>query len=296
MPPWKFSELRNTIGLSNNAPLRASTVIVANGETPTKGANKKLSIIRQSIVTTYQTTAAIPPGAVLAVQAKDLAALANGTAVANWGPLTQATSGRRPVFYSTGGYNNGRYVSCTAALNQNIYLPDLSSFTMNTGTNQGYTFFGLFKIKTSGAAAWQRLFHGEEVTNNTGDFMNLAIRDNISYVQTRYGPTDYVGLNPVPNTINIPGNTWVTLCMRVTTSAIEVYRNNILILTLPGKTLPNTAIRFVLNGNNWNTKPSSVPANSCASADWGAFFLYDRPLLDSQITQLYQYVSTGMAT
>lgn len=93
----------------------------------------------------------------------------NGSAIADWNGFTQSVDSQRPVYYSSGGYNNGPYVSFKKNTKSFLVGP---LENMNISTNGGLTVAALVRF-TGSATPNEPVFnmYGGSYGTATGNFV-----------------------------------------------------------------------------------------------------------------------------
>jgi hypothetical protein len=204
----------------------------------------------------------------------------NNTTVASWGTVrtfSQSTEINKPIYFSTGGYNNGPYVFFNRT---NTTFLNAGSQTLNISTNGGFTMMALVKF-TGNAASWERIF----------DFGNGSGVDNIFLGrQSNTQNFRFEMFNPSTSTNDTTSNpivqdVWnVYACRYIKSSKLQVYKNNVLEreITVTTDHVNRTLANTYIGRSNW--------ADEYLNAHMSKLFVYDRALSDSDMTQLYNYI------
>ena len=221
----------------------------------------------------------IPAGPLINLQAKTLSALSNGDRVQTWGDFTQSTLGSRPLYIAStygSGYNGGAFVSFTAMDRQTLYTNSAIDLS-NVVVNGGMTYILLIRVKSN----LNTLVHTDQFTSPR--------------VYQASG-TNMMTVGVSPTNIGYTPNTWQVFMYKLdnTNQRLIVKRNNITIVDLSNSgTTVTGPVRF---GIGSTATSSTDTASSWTDADVGAYIVYDRPLTDSEMTQLYTYIFNGYAT
>lgn len=110
--------------------------------------------------------------------------LANATTITSWERFNAVGN---PTFYSSGGYNNGKYVLFYNPNTNNTtgtpqYLTNASSLTANSSTGGGYTTFLVYKPLQNTVNSFERLYrmNGSTYLINAGGGYNQPIGANVA--------------------------------------------------------------------------------------------------------------------
>jgi hypothetical protein len=227
----------------------------------------------------------IPVGPVVNLQAKTLSALANGGRVQTWGEFAQSTLGNRPVYFAStygGGYNGGAFVSFTGADRQSLYSSSPLNFN-NVTANGGLTYALLVRVRggSAGTLVYSDQFSSPRVVQASG--------------------TNMLTIGVSPSNISYSPNAWQVFVYKVdnVNQSLVVKRNDVTIVDVvtssSGAVTMTGPVSFAL-GSTGTSAAATAEASGWANADVGAYMVYDRPLTDSEMTQLYSYISNGYAT
>jgi hypothetical protein len=225
------------------------------------------------------TTQSIPANPWASLEASDLVQ-SNNTKVSSWGVVrtfTQATDGNRPVYFSTGGYNNNAYVSFVRASSTHLAA---GSQTINLKTNGGFT--AMVQIKFITLGAWERIF----------DFGNGSASSNIWLGRADTQATLRLEIfNPSVTAVtstasSLVQNEWAVWTARYNSSTrlMEIYKNNVLnsSLTSANDFIDRTLSNTYIGRSNWS--------DPYLDAHMSKLFLYDRLLTTQEMTNLYNYM------
>ena len=284
----KFSEFRSLLGKNTGHIVKASEAIIATGITPVSNtSNTKLST-RRTVLVSNASNGILPGTPKVRLETKDIS-LANAVTVGSWGELVQSNTAKRPVYYTSGGFLGASYVSFARASSQFMHTPDVSPITMNCSTNGGFTMCALVKFKDP-LLAWERLFHAELSTDTSSNFAYTSRDNATSNLQVKYGAATVS--TTVANTI--VQNQWAVYALRVTPTSLQLFKNNVEILSAAGATLSNNTLHIGLCANISGGLPSAATAG-LLNADIAGFYMYDRALNNIELSQLYAYLLNGRA-
>jgi len=278
----RFGELYSNMGLSN-FPAKTSTMLATMNINP-QIASKSMTQLKQHILDYKTPVVTLPTGAVWNLQAKTL----TSGSLSNWGPFTQANSSKRPVSYTTGGFQNGAYVS----FNGSSTFMYTYNQTFNAGTNGGHSIGMLIKFKTP-VGAWERVIEGLAVGNNT----------NETFMIFRAGADPLMVFHAPAPTFQYPTDTFAQNTWYIWTYRFRNSDKNCVIkrdtTVLQNKTVTGNSVNFSINAsfgvNSYGGDVSAGTTGQYGNFDIGALIIYDRPLSDTEMTNLYAYLSNGNA-
>jgi hypothetical protein len=158
---------------------------------------------------------------------------------------------------------------------------DLGEFTLNSSTNNGFTFIGLVRFNEP-SSSWERIFDFSNALNNNITLARHDLNNTLAY-------TYYIGSTPTVNisTVNIIKGEWQIIALRLLTTESNLISLdgsfNSTGLTLDNRTLTNNYIGR-----------SDFANNGYANIDIAEFMVFDTSLnlaeMNNIINQLvYKY-------
>lgn len=223
------------------------------------------------------------------IRANDL----TSSPVSTWGVFSQATANNRPTWLSTGGYNNGKYVAFTGTPRT---MSKATATTFNCGTNGGISFAMLVNITdTTATTAWVRLMQSHHSGGGGEAFViNRDSNTNGLMVQI-YNSTG--GTQVVRHTAP---NQWVSgwkiivFRYRQSDKSIRFWSSSPSTpdysATGTASTMSNISINagllWLFSNNN----------NEFGIGQLGGFMVFDRPITDTEVTNIFSYYQANSAT
>lgn len=234
----------------------------------------------------------LPTGLKFNLQAKDL----SDGAVSTWDTFFNSTaSNTKPTCNSGGDIGGGKYVSFNGT---STYLYNQTILNNTNGLTIGF----LVRFKGS-VRAWERLMQGTLVASPSVDFFAINRNSNNPYLTFHIVSgqgNDYA--TPVDNFSQDVWYVWTyrftnsgtnTRISRVTAGTETILLNSNNTGTSMG-TFGNAT--YCLGANNFGNAATNVVPQSgnYVSCDIGGFMLYERALTDEELTNLRNYLSSGL--
>jgi hypothetical protein len=214
---------------------------------------------------------------VVRLEARDLAGIATGTAISNWGIFSQGTGANQPLYQSVRGYNDGSFVQFNASTTTH-FLQNTSSLTFNIGTNGGFTAVVLARF--DGGTFWDRIFMFNAVNWNTA--IQMGRNNNLQEMLIA------IGNGTAYNSITVPINNWEWAVWSFTVgaasgSAFNVYKNGVLVRS-------TTTTIALANLTYSDHRISRDEGGTNGKVSIGAIFAYDRLLPPDELNALTGYL------
>ena len=156
------------------------------------------------------------------LNAKDIALSSGSVVTTQWSGYTSSGS---PTIITTGGNNNGPYVSFVGTSTQYFY--GTTNLTLNIANGTGFTFIALVKITSASAdEQFARIWTGNDV-----NFSFIEVVKNGSTWQFVMNGGNYINLITPNNTI--VQNEWhVVVCRYQNSGKAEVFKNGVSVVKL----------------------------------------------------------------
>ncbi len=268
------SNISGNLGISGNLFTSSNVIFSGNVTGPSTDGN--------SAINTLLTTYSVPTDYTHFLNAAFINQ-ANGSSVSSWNTFTQANVSQQPIYYSTGGYNNGPYVKFDGT---NDYLQGVAT-NYQWATNGGQATFILIRY---------------DVTPTWPDFKNMftmTVNSNNTsagaYFFDDYGPewrTNYYNSS----------GTFLTPYNRNATITTSVYY----LLSMNYASTGTNNYKAYLNGNIWINQTAAgtytnltgatpfiggVPGyNNYKNQSVTAFLHYNRLLTATELTNVHNYM------
>lgn len=208
--------------------------------------------------------------------------LDDGVKVGEWNGFTQSTDANRPTYYSTGGYNNGPYVSFKSGASTFL---DGGPRTVRPNSNGGLTFSVLARVPVQ--ANFARYF---DLANGSGnDNMMFSPNLNVHRFVVYNGASSVATMTTAGKQFD--AGVWYVYTFRYRASDLrcQAFENNVLVGT-------STASEAITDRSVSNSYIGRSGFSGYGSIDIAALRLYDRYLSDAEITSLYsEFIGQGIS-
>jgi len=211
----------------------------------------------------------------LNLNSKDINLSTGSIVTTQWSGYTSSGS---PILNTTGGNNNGSYVSFVGTSSQYFY--GTTNLTLNIANGTGFTFIALVKITSASAnEQFARIW-----TGNDASFNFIEIVKNGSTWQFVMNGGSYVNISTPNNTI--VQNEWhVVVCRYKNSGKAEVFKN--------GTSVVETATSVAMNNRTFSNLlyiGKSLNNDPYLSMHLSHLSVFDKALTNQEITNLSNYL------
>lgn len=223
------------------------------------------------------------------------------TPVQQWSTFTQSTVANRPLWSSTGGYNNGKYVAFTGSP---LAMIKTTSTTFPVSSNGGITFAMLYKITAQTVDGWERVFQSNKAAGGEAFVVSRWGATNDLMIQLYNDAGQQVVAHKLPSGWAI--GTWKVMVFRYKTSTQNISFWQSTSTTPVTIDIANPAVSatatVVANNLSINANECILGAQSIGFTpsygmlQLGGMFLYNRSLTDNEVQSIFSFYQNSNAT
>ena len=214
---------------------------------------------------------------------------ANATPLASWNTFNQANVSQQPIYYSTGGYNNGPYVKFDGS---NDYLQG-SSTNYNWSTNGGQATFILMRYDSTPSIGTNRNMFTMTVNSNNTSGGAYFFDDFGPEWRTNYYNTSGTFLTPYNRNNTITTSVYYLLGMNYASTGTNNYKSYINGSLWVNQTAAGTYTDFIGATPFVGGNPGY---NNYKNMSISAFIHYNRLLTPTELTNLQNYMLNNINT